>query len=144
MNRRHNRSGHQYRVRVRHTSIQKEFAESTGPIFFATGATRSGQKLRLILNFVQKRDCEALKQSNGQYWYKIRHCLHVQDDSLLIDERSVLPTQTRQTVLESMHLTHPRSAAMFELCQHIWFLPFSNLLFKATIGTKLSTMFVTK
>ena len=40
---------------------------------------------------------------------------------LLIDERIVIPTQLRQTVLDSLHLTHPGSAAMLDLCQHVWF-----------------------
>ena len=47
--------------------------------------------------------------------------MHVKDDCLLIDERIVLPTQLRQTVLDSLHLTHPGSAAMLERCQNIWF-----------------------
>ena len=37
------------------------------------------------------------------------------------DERDVLPTQFWQTVLDSLDLTHPGSAAMQDLCQYIWF-----------------------
>ena len=46
----------------------------------------------------------------------------MRDDCLLINERIVLPTQLRQTVLDSLHLTHPGSAAMQNLCQNICFL----------------------
>ena len=35
---------------------------------------------------------------------------------LLVDERIVIPTQLRQTVLDSLHLTHPGSAAMLDMC----------------------------
>ena len=40
---------------------------------------------------------------------------------LLIDELVLLPTQLWQTVLDSLHLTHPGSAAVRDLCQYIWF-----------------------
>ena len=33
----------------------------------------------------------------------------------------VISTQLRQTVLDSLHLTHPRSAAMLDLSNHAWF-----------------------
>ena len=39
---------------------------------------------------------------------------------LPIDERIVIPTQLRQIVFDSLHLTHPGSAAMLDLCQHVW------------------------
>ena len=51
----------------------------------------------------------------------IRNRLHVREDCLLIDERVVIPTQLRQTVLDSLHLTHPGSAAMLGLSHHVWF-----------------------
>ena len=59
--------------------------------------------------------------SVGQYWYTIRHQLHVRDSCLPNDERIVLPTQLRQPVIDSLHLTHPGSVTMLDLCQHIWF-----------------------
>ena len=40
---------------------------------------------------------------------------------MLIAERIFLPTQLRQTILESLHLTHPGTAAMLDLCQNVWF-----------------------
>ena len=59
--------------------------------------------------------------SYGPYWHNIRNWLHVRENCLLIDERIVIPTQLRQTVLDSLHLTHPGSAAMLDICQHVWF-----------------------
>ena len=45
----------------------------------------------------------------------------MKDDCLLLDDRIVLPTQLRQTVLDSLHLTHSVSAAILDLCKNIWF-----------------------
>ena len=45
----------------------------------------------------------------------------MRDDCLLIDERIGLPTHFCQTVLDNLHPTQPRSAAMLDLCQHAWF-----------------------
>ena len=43
------------------------------------------------------------------------------EDCLLIDEQIVISTQLRQIVLKSIHLTRVGSAAMLDLCQHVWF-----------------------
>ena len=88
---------------------------------FIAAATKKDCNLRPLINFAKKRDWEALKNSYGPYWHNIRNRLHVREDCLLIDERIVIPTQLRQTVLDSLHLTHPGSAAMLDLCQHVWF-----------------------
>ena len=88
---------------------------------FIAAATKKDRNLRPLINFVKKRNWEAIKASYGQYWYNIRNILHVREDCLLIDERIVIPTQLRQTVLDSLHLTHPGSAAMLDLSNHVWF-----------------------
>ena len=88
---------------------------------FIAAATKKDRNLRPLINFVKKRDWEAIKHSYGPYWHNIRNRLHYREDCLLIDKRIVIPTQLRQTVLESLHLTHPGSAAMLDLCQHVWF-----------------------
>ena len=88
---------------------------------FIAAATKKDLYFRPLINFVKQRDWEAIKASYGQYWYNIRNRLHVREDCLLIDERIVIPTQLRQTVLDSLHLTHPGSAAMLELSNHVWF-----------------------
>ena len=93
---------------------------------FIAAATKNDRNLRPLINFVKKRDWEAIKASYGQYWHNIRNMLHVREDCLLIEERIVIPTQLRQTVLDSLHLTHPGSAAMLDLCQNVW-LPYNNL-----------------
>ena len=68
------------------------------------------RNMRPLLNFVMK--C----------WYNTRNRLHVWDDYLLINEGIVTPTQLRQTVLDSIHLPHPGSAAMLDLSQQVRFL----------------------
>ena len=83
--------------------------------------TERNRNLRPLINLVRKRDWEAITTSYGQYWYKIRNILDVRKECLLIGERIGIPTQLRQTVLENLHLTHPGSAAMLDLYQHVWF-----------------------
>ena len=73
------------------------------------------------INFVKTRDWHSIKSSYDQYWYNVRNRLHLREDCLLIDERIVIPTQLRQTVLDSLHRTYPGSAAMLHTCQHVWF-----------------------
>ena len=53
---------------------------------FIAAATKKNRNLRPFINFVKKRDWEAIKTSYGQYWYNIRNRLHVREDCLLIDE----------------------------------------------------------
>ena len=86
---------------------------------YIAAATRKDRNLCPLINFVKKRDWEAIKASYGQYWHNIRNRLHVREDCLLIDERIVIPIQLRQTVLDSLHLTHPGSATMLDLRQHV-------------------------
>ena len=90
-------------------------------VCFIAAATKKDRNLRPLINFVRKRYWEANKTSYGPYWHNIRNRLHVREVCLLIDERIVIPTQLRQTVLNSLHQTHPGSAAMLDLCQHVWF-----------------------
>ena len=88
---------------------------------FIAAATKKDRKLRPLINFVKKRDWEAIKASYGQYWYNIRNRLHVREDCLLIEKRIVIPTQLRQTVLNSLHLTHTGSTAMLDHSNHVLF-----------------------
>ena len=107
---------------VEKTTITIEAEEDT-PLFrqrlqrvlgvrFIDAATKKDRSLRQLFNFVKKRDWEAIKASYGQYWHNIRNRLYVREDCLPIDERIVIPTQLRQTVLDSLHLTQPESKAM--------------------------------
>ena len=87
---------------------------------FIAAATKKDQNNRPLINFVKKRDWDAIKAYYGQYWHNIRNRLR--EDCLLIDERIVIPTQLRQTVLDSLHLTHPGlSAMLLDLSHHVWF-----------------------
>ena len=88
---------------------------------YIAAATKKDRNLPPLINFVKKRDWDAIKASHGQYWFNIRNRLYVREDCLLVDERIVIPSQLRQTVLDSLHLTHPGSADMFDLSQHVWF-----------------------
>ena len=77
---------------------------------FIAAATKKDRNLRPLINFIY-----------GQYWFNIRNRLHVRENCLLINERIVIPSQLRQTVLDSLHLTQPGFAAMFDLSHHVWF-----------------------
>ena len=68
---------------------------------FIAAATKKDRNLRPLINFVKKRDWNAIKASYGQYWFNIRNRLHVREDCLLVDERILIPSQLRQTILES-------------------------------------------
>ena len=84
------------------------------------GATKKDRNLRPLITFVKKGDWDAIKSAYGQYWFNVYNRLHKRDECLLIDERIIIPTQLRQTILDSLHLTHPGSAAMLDLCQNVW------------------------
>ena len=113
-------SGESHRNRGGHPAIPSKTPASTGVPSIAA-ATKKDRNLRPLINFVKKRDWEAIKASYGQYWFNIQNRLHVREDCLLIDERIVIPSQLRQTVLDSLHLTHPESAAMLDLSHDVWF-----------------------
>ena len=87
---------------------------------FIAAATKKDRNLRPLMNFVKKLNWDAIKASYGQYWFNIRNRLHVREVCLLINERIVIPSQLRQTVFDSLHLTHPGSAAMLDLSHHVW------------------------
>ena len=88
---------------------------------FIAAATKKDRNLRPLINFVKKRAWDAIKASYGQYCFNIGNRLHVREDCLLIDETIVIPSQLRQTVLDSLHLTLPELAAMLDLNHHVWF-----------------------
>ena len=88
---------------------------------FIAAAPKKDRNLRPRISFAKKRDWEAIKTSYGLYWHNFCNRLHVREDCLLIGERIVTPTQLGQTVLDSLHLTQSGSAAMLDLCQHVWF-----------------------
>ena len=88
---------------------------------FIAAATKKDRNLRPLVNFVKKWDWEAIKASYGRYWFNIRNRLQVREDCLLIDERIVIPSQLRQAVLNSLHLTHPGLTAMLDLSHHVCF-----------------------
>ena len=92
-----------------HAAIPSKTPKSTGG-FFHRRSHKEGPKSASTDQFREKRDWEAIKASFGQYWFNLRNRLHVLEDCLLIDERVVIPTKLRQTVLDSLHLTHPGSA----------------------------------
>ena len=89
---------------------------------FTAAATKKIRNLRPLIHFIKKRDWDAIKASYGKYWFNIRNRLHIREDCLLIDERIVIPSQLRQTVLDSLHVTQPGWAAMLDLSHHFWFL----------------------
>ena len=106
---------------------------------FIAAATKKDKHLRPLINFVKKRDWDAIKSAYGQYWFDVRNRLLVREDCLLIDERIVIPTQLRQTMLKSLHLTHPESAARLDLCQNVWVSTYP--LINRPDGKKLQTLY---
>ena len=84
------------------------------------GATKKDRNLRPLITFVKKGNWDAIKSAYRQYWFNVHNSLDKLDQCLLIDERIIIPTQLRQTILDSLHLTHPGSAAMVDLCQSVW------------------------
>ena len=50
------------------------------------------RNLRALINFVKKRDWDAIKSSYRKYWFNVRNRLHMREDCLLIDERIVITT----------------------------------------------------
>ena len=103
------------------TPLYRRKLQKIWVVNFIAAPTRKYKNLRPLVNFVRKRDWDATKLLFGGYWYNIRNRLQVKDDQLLIDDRIVLPIKLRQTVLDSLHLTHTGFAAMLDLCQNIWF-----------------------
>ena len=57
---------------------------------FIAAATKKDRNLRPLINFVKKRDWDAIKASYGQYWFNVRNRHHVREDCLLVDERIVI------------------------------------------------------
>ena len=104
-----------------HTPLFRRKLRKVLGVSFIAAATKKDRKLRPLINFVKKRDWDAIKASYGQYCFNIWNRLHVREDYLLIDERIFIRSQLRQTVLDSLHLTHPRSTAMLDLSHHVWF-----------------------
>ena len=123
------------------TPLYRKSLQKVLGVNFIAAATQKDRSLRPLDNFVRKWDWEALKLSFGQYWYNIRNRLHVKDDCLLINERIVLLMQLIQTVLDSLHLTHPGSAVMLDLCQNIWFPHIHRTIVQ--MATRTSSMYTT-
>ena len=92
-------SGESHRNRRGHAAILSETPESTGNSIHRR-SHQEGQKPASPDKICKKkRDWDAIKASYGQYWFNIRNRLHVREGCLLIDERIVIPSQLRQTVL---------------------------------------------
>ena len=76
-------------------------------------AIRNDKSMRPLVNFVKGSETrKSLKKSRS---------VSVLVQYTTIYDRIILPNQLRQTVLDSLHLTNPKSAAMLDPCQHIRF-----------------------
>ena len=64
--------------------FQKKLQKVLGMKFIAS-ATRKDKNLRRLINFVEKRDWDAIKLSYSQHWFNVRNYLHVREDCLLIE-----------------------------------------------------------
>ena len=70
---------------------------------------------------VKGQKWDTIKSCYGPYFYNVRHRLSVRDGILLNDDRAVIPKQLRQTLVDTLHLTHPGQGGMLEAARNIWY-----------------------
>ena len=99
-------------------------------IGFIAAATRKDRSLKPFVNFVKKRNWNLFKFAYRDYWYNVCKHLFVKEDSLLLDERIIIPKQLRETILDSIHLTHPGAAAKMDPFENIWIPHVHRLIFE--------------
>ena len=73
---------------------------------FIAAAFRRDQNLSPLMNMVKQQKWDNIKDCYGPYFFNVRHRLSVRDNILLYDDRVVIPTQLRPTLMDALHLTH--------------------------------------
>ena len=74
-----------------------------------------------IIRIVEKQDWDALKQV-GKYYYNIRRDIGISPSRcLLYDGKLVIPYQLQNTIINTVHRTHPGQVGMIRLANLIWF-----------------------
>ena len=121
------------------TPLEREQPTKVLGIAIITTATRKDRKIKPIVNFVKKRGWDSLKLAYGDYWYNFQNRLLVKEDCFLLHERIIIPQQLRQTILDSLHLTHSGAAAMLDLCENIWFPNIHRILVQMGLNSRHCT-----
>ena len=88
---------------------------------FIAAATKKDRSLNPLLNMVRGQKWDIIKSCYGPYFYNVRHRLSVRDGILLYDNRAVIPKQLRQTLIDSLHLTHLGQGGMLEAGKNVWY-----------------------
>ena len=114
---------------------RRKLSKALGHRFIAA-ASRRDKYLRPLMHFIKEKDRGSIKQAYGTFFCNIKKRL-MRDECLIIDDRVVIPTQLRDTVLDTVHLTHQGTDAMLHIAEDIWF-PLVQR--NSRIGTGLQTM----
>ena len=88
---------------------------------FLAAATKKDRSINPLLNIVKGQKWDTIKSCYGPYFYNVRHRLSVRDGILLYDDRAVIPKQLRQTLVDTLHLTHTGQGGMLEAARNIWY-----------------------
>ena len=88
---------------------------------FLAEATAKDKNLLNIIRIVEKQDWDELKQVS-KYYYNIRRDLGISPSRcLLYDGKLVTPYQLQNTIINTVHRTHPGQVGMIRLANLIWF-----------------------
>ena len=88
---------------------------------FLAEATAKDKNLLKIIRIVEKQDWDELKQVS-KYYYNIRRDLGISASRcLLYDGKLVIPYQLQNTIINTVHRTHPGQVGMIRLANLIWF-----------------------
>ena len=88
---------------------------------FLAEATATDKNLLNIIRIVEKHDWDELKQVS-KYYYNIRRDLGISPSRcLLYDGKLVIPYQLQNTIINTVHRTHPGQVGMMRLANLIWF-----------------------
>ena len=88
---------------------------------FLAEATAKDKNLLNIIRIVEKQDWDELKQVS-KYYYNIRRDLGISPSRcLLYDGKLVIPYQLQNTIINTVHRTHPGQVGMIRLANLIWF-----------------------
>ena len=88
---------------------------------FLAEATAKDKNLLNIIRIVEKQEWDELKQVS-KYYYNIRRDLGSSPSRcLLYDGKLVIPCQLQNTIINTVHRTHPGQVGMIRLANLIWF-----------------------
>ena len=122
-------------------SREKIFENNLNQLFtksFLAVLTSKDAVLKEITDCVMQDD-EARCKEVSQYIHSFWKDLHVKSGCLFVDERVAIPNSIKDTVLESIHMTHPGSWGMISLSQYAWWPYMHREILAKTSGCVLCT-----